>query len=215
MAFSLTEKSRDTIILMASSEKTEKMRAIRDELFAFTQSPLYAYRTANNYFPVIGEGSHDAHIMFVGEAPGKNEAEKGRPFCGAAGKILDELLAHIGLERATVYVTNIVKDRPPENRDPTPEEIALYGPFLDRQIDIIQPKVIATLGRFSMTYVMDRLGLGLHIEPISVAHGKRYTATTSYGKVEIVPLYHPASAIYSRALLPTHKKDIEVLKQFI
>jgi DNA polymerase len=194
--------------------KTEKMREIRDEIVALKESPLYAYRVANNYFPVIGEGSHDAHIMFVGEAPGKNEALKAKPFCGAAGKILDELLAHIGLDRATVYVTNIVKDRPPENRDPTPEEIELYGPFLDRQIDIIQPKVIATLGRFSMAYVMDRLGLGLHIEPISVAHGKMYTATTSYGTVTIVPLYHPASAIYSRALLPTHTKDIEILKQF-
>lgn len=211
----MEKSARDTIELMPESEKMEKMRAIRDELFAFTQSPLYAYRTANKYFPVIGEGSHDAHIMFVGEAPGKNEAEKGRPFCGAAGKILDELLSHIGLDRASVYITNIVKDRPPENRDPTPEEIELYGPFLDRQIEIIQPKVIATLGRFSMSYVMERLGLGLHIEPISVAHGKRYTATTSYGEVEIVPLYHPASAIYSRALLPTHKKDIEVLTQFI
>lgn len=195
--------------------KTDKMRAIRDELLSFSASPLYAYRKANNYFPVIGEGSHDAHIMFIGEAPGKNEAQTGRPFCGAAGKILDELLAHIGLDRATVYVTNIVKDRPPENRDPTPEEIELYGPFLDRQIEIIQPKVIATLGRFSMQYVMERLGLGLHFEPISVAHGKLYTAVTSYGEVKIVPLYHPASAIYSRALLPTHKKDIEILKQFI
>jgi DNA polymerase len=153
--------------------------------------------------------------MFVGEAPGKNEAQSGRPFCGAAGKILDELLSHIGLDRTTVYVTNIVKDRPPENRDPTPEEIELYGPFLDRQIDIIRPRVIATLGRFSMAYVMSRLGLELHIEPISAAHGKMYTATTSYGEVKIVPLYHPASAIYSRALLPTHKKDIEILTQFI
>lgn len=213
--FLIQKSVRATIEVMTESEKTQKMRAIRDELLAFTQSPLYAYRTENNYFPVVGEGSHDASIMFIGEAPGRNEAEKGRPFCGAAGKILDELLAHIGLDRERVYVTNIVKDRPPENRDPTPEEIELYGPFLDRQIDIIQPKVIATLGRFSMSYVMDRLGLGLHIEPISVAHGKRYTATTSYGNVTIVPLYHPASAIYSRALLPTHKKDIETLKEFL
>ena len=197
------------------SSKTERMRAIRDELLGFTQSPLYEYRTHNNYFPVIGEGSHTASIMFIGEAPGKNESEKGQPFCGAAGKILDELLAHIGLDRYTVYVTNIVKDRPPENRDPTPQEIAAYGPFLDRQIDILQPKVIATLGRFSMAYVMERLGLKNQIEPISKAHGKRYTATASYGTVDIVPLYHPASALYSRALLPTHKADIKILKTYL
>ena len=197
------------------NSKTDLMRAIRDELLVFTQSPLYEYRTRNNYFPVVGEGSHLASIMFIGEAPGKNEAEKGKPFCGAAGKILDELLAHIGLDRATVYVTNIVKDRPPENRDPTPEEITLYGPFLDRQIAIIQPKVIATLGRFSMAYVMERLGLQSQIEPISKAHGKRYTATASYGTVDIVPLYHPASALYSRALLPTHEADIEILKNYL
>ncbi len=197
------------------NSKTNRMRVIRDELIAFKESPLYAYRTKNSYYPVVGEGSHDARIMFIGEAPGKNEAQQGRPFCGAAGKILDELLTHIGLDRAAVYITNIVKDRPPENRDPTPEEITLYGPFLDRQIEILQPKVIATLGRFSMTYVMERLGLQSSIEPISKAHGKRYTAQASYGTVDIVPLYHPASALYSRALLPTHKADIEILKTYL
>ncbi|QQR82663.1 uracil-DNA glycosylase [Candidatus Campbellbacteria bacterium] len=202
---------------MSGSEisKIERMREVCDALLHFTQSPLYEYRTHNNYFPVIGEGSHDAHIMFIGEAPGKNEAKTGKPFCGAAGKILDELLAHIGLDRSTVYVTNIVKDRPPENRDPTPQEIELYGPFLDRQIEILQPKVIATLGRFSMAYVMGRLGLQNQIEPISKAHGKRYTASVPYGPVDIVPLYHPASALYSRALLPTHKTDIEILKTYL
>ena len=98
--------------------------------------------------------------MFVGEAPGKNEAKTGRPFCGAAGKILDNLLAHAGIERKNVYITNIVKDRPQQNRDPLPGEIKIYGPFLDRQIDIIQPKVIATLGRYSMDYIMRKFGLG-------------------------------------------------------
>ena len=127
--------------------KFDQLKAIRDEAIALKQSPLYEYRTSNRYYPVIGEGSHDANIMFVGEAPGKNEAETGRPFCGAAGKFLTELIEGIGLKREQVYITNVVKDRPPENRDPTPEEIEIYAPFLDRQIDIIQPKVIATLGR--------------------------------------------------------------------
>ena len=100
--------------------KTEQMKEIRDEILVLKTSPLYEYRTSNNYFPVIGEGSHDAKIMFVGEAPGRNEAKTGRPFCGAAGKVLDQLLAHAGILRNTVYVTNIVKDRPPENRNPLP-----------------------------------------------------------------------------------------------
>src|SRR3989344_2132966 len=139
--------------------KHEEMKKIKDEIVALSSSPLYSYRSENNYFPVIGEGSHDATIMFVGEAPGLNEAKTGRPFCGAAGKFLTELIESIGLARSQVYITNIGKGRPPENRDPTPEEIELYAPFLDRQIEIIQPKVIATLGRFSMQYVMSRYGL--------------------------------------------------------
>src|SRR5580704_7867425 len=114
--------------------KFDEMKKIRDELFEFKQSPLYEYRTANKYFPVIGEGSHDAHIMFVGEAPGMNEAKTGKPFCGASGKLLSELLLGIGASREKVYITNVVKDRPQDNRDPTPEEIILYAPFLDRQI---------------------------------------------------------------------------------
>src|SRR3989344_9619517 len=128
---------------MMPNEKTEKLRAIRDEVLVLKKSPLYDYRKRNNYYPVIGEGNHDALVMFIGEAPGKNEALKARPFCGAAGKILDELLGSIGVKREDVYITNIVKDRPPENRDPTPEEIGMYAPFLDRQIDIIAPKIIA------------------------------------------------------------------------
>jgi DNA polymerase len=194
--------------------KTEKLREIRDEVIALTASPLYEYRTTNNYHAVLGEGSHDANIMFVGEAPGRNEAEQGRPFCGRAGKLLDELLASIGIPRAEVYITNIVKDRPPENRDPTPEEIKLYAPFLDRQIEIIQPKAIATLGRFSMEYIMRKYGLDAELEPISRAHGKVYDASGLFGAIKIVPQYHPAAAIYTQSLVGTLKKDFQVLKQF-
>src|SRR3989338_5961554 len=136
--------------------KKDLMKQIKDEVLSLTGSPLYAYRVKNNFFPVIGEGSHDAKIMFVGEAPGKNEALSGRPFCGAAGKILDELLAEIKIPREDVYVTNIVKDRPPENRDPLPSEIDAYGPFLDRQIEIIRPKRIALFGRSAMFYIMKK-----------------------------------------------------------
>jgi len=197
-----------------TSAKTEQLKKIRDEVLALTSSPLYAYRTEHKYFPVIGEGSHDAHIMFVGEAPGKNEAMTARPFCGASGKTLDELLKSIGLNRPDIYITNIVKDRPPENRDPSPEEITAYGPFLDRQIDIIQPKVIATLGRFSMQYIMEKLGLGFEILPISQAHGKVFIAKASYGEVTVIPLYHPAAAIYNQHLKATLLEDFKVLKKY-
>ncbi|TAK57274.1 uracil-DNA glycosylase [Patescibacteria group bacterium] len=194
------------------SAKIDQMKKIRDEVLILKTSPLYTYRTENKYFPVIGEGSHDAQIMFVGEAPGRNEAKTGKPFCGAAGKILDELLASAGINRPDVYVTNIVKDRPPENRDPTPGEIESYGPFLDRQIEIIKPRVIATLGRYAMVYVMKKFGLDFDIEPIGQAHGKAYDAKASYGDIKIVALYHPCAAIYDRSKLPMLMKDIQVLK---
>lgn len=195
--------------------KYDEMKRIRDELLVFKESPLYEYRTSNKFFPVVGEGSHDARIMFVGEAPGLNEAKQGRPFRGAAGKFLDELIASIGLKRADVYITNIVKDRPPENRDPTPEEIELYAPFLDRQVEIIQPKVIATLGRHSMGYVMKRFGLDLELEPISKIHGREFKADASYGPISIVTLYHPAAALYNGGMRDTLKKDFEVLKKYV
>ncbi len=194
------------------SSKADQIKKIHGELLVLKDSPLYKYRTENQYFPVIGEGSYDAKIMFVGEAPGRNEAKTGKPFCGAAGKILDELLASVGINRPDVYVTNIVKDRPQENRDPTPEEIKIYGPFLDRQIEIIKPKVIATLGRYAMGYVMKRFGLEAQLETIGEAHGKAYDAKVSYGEIKIVTLYHPCAAIYNRKKLPMLVEDIQVLK---
>ncbi|OHA89641.1 MAG: hypothetical protein A2741_02895 [Candidatus Zambryskibacteria bacterium RIFCSPHIGHO2_01_FULL_43_27] len=196
-------------------QKTDLMKQIRDELLAGTHLPLYSYRKANNYFPVIGEGSHDAKIMFVGEAPGENEAKTGKPFCGRSGKVLDDLLAHIGIPRSEVYVTNIVKDRPQANRDPKPEEIDIYAPFLDRQIEIIKPRVIATLGRFSMVYVMTRLGLEDILKPISVMHGGLFEAKTEWGRVKIAPLYHPAVAVYNAGMLGELKKDFEIINKAV
>lgn len=194
--------------------RTELLRKIKEEVVHLKASPLYGERIKNKVFPVIGEGSHQAKIMFIGEAPGKNEAATGRPFCGAAGKILDELLASAEIKREDVYITNIVKDRPPFNRDPLPEEIEVYGPFLDRQIEIIQPKIIATLGRFSMVYIMQKTGLGEQLAPISQLHGKSFETEASYGKIIIVPLYHPAVAIYNSNTKDELKKDFQVLKQF-
>ena len=191
------------------------MHTVKDELVGLEASPLYAYRIENDNLPVVGEGDCDANLMFVGEAPGKNEAKSGRPFCGAAGKILDELLSSIGIDRDLVYITNIVKDRPPENRDPTTEEIELYGTFLDRQIEIIQPKVIVPLGRYAMNYIMTKFDLEDKIEPISFAHGKEYGAKVFFEDIKIVPMYHPAATIYNRSLGDTLFEDFMTLKKFI
>ncbi len=200
---------------LTTEEKFEKMKSIRDRLLTFKKSPLYKYRTENKYFPVVGEGSHDAHIMFIGEAPGKNEAETARPFCGRSGKLLDELLLSIDLKRSEVYITNIVKDHPPENRDPTDEEIRLYTPFLNEQIEIIQPKVIVTLGRFSMIYILNLLKYDGEIKPIGSMHGKECSCVASFGKVTVVPLYHPAVALYHSSDKSTLLEDFKVLKKYI
>ena len=198
-----------------TADKKERMRSVRDEVVNLTESPLYEYRFENKYVPVIGEGNHDAKVMFIGEAPGKNEAQTGRPFCGAAGKLLDELLASIAVPREDVYIANIVKDRPPSNRDPLPEEIAVYAPFLDRQIEIIQPSVIATLGRFSMEYIMKKYGLHGDLGPISKIHGTAFSLGSLFGGITIVPLYHPAAAIYTRSLMDDLKKDFQTLKTLL
>jgi len=194
--------------------KIDLMREIRTEVAEAKDSPLYEYRTENNYFPVIGQGSHNANIMFIGEAPGKNEAEKGIPFCGAAGKFLDALLESINLDREAVYVTNIVKDRPPGNRDPLPQEIEFYSSFLDRQIDIIQPRVIATLGRFSMTYLLNKFDHGMKGGSISELHGKELNIETSYGSISFLPLYHPAAALYNGSMRDTLLEDFKILKKY-
>jgi len=196
------------------TERDQLLKQIRDEVLNLKESPLYRYRTENKYLPVIGEGSHTAKIMFIGEAPGRNEAKTGRPFCGSAGKILDDLLASVGINRPDIYIGNILKDRPQNNRDPLPDEIAIYGPFLDRQISIIQPQVIATLGRYSMKYIMEKFGLSDVLLPISKMHGKEFQAETDYGKVYIIPLYHPAAAIYDRSLLETLQKDFKILEKY-
>ncbi len=191
--------------------KAEEMQKIMDNLINLKESPLYAERVAKGYLPVIGEGSLDAQIMFIGEAPGKKEALTGRPFCGASGKVLDKLLAHVGITREDVYITSIVKDRPTDNRDPSPEEIALYAPCMMRQIEIVQPKVIATLGRFSMDFIMRTFGLEKEISAISTIHGQVFKGKAAFGGVTIVLLYHPAVALYAGSKFEELKRDFEQL----
>ena len=215
-------------------DKIDQMKKIKEEVLNLKKSPLYKERVKNKVFPVIGEGSYDAKIMFVGEAPGKNEAKTGKPFCGASGRVLNELLESIKLDRKDVYVTNIVKDRPTANRDPSKEEIEIYGPFLDRQIEIIQPKVIATLGRYSAEYIMKLFGLKDKIETIGKMRGKVFETTFSVSasdseaslvvsasdseavqkKLKIIPLLHPAVALYNSFSRDDLKKDFKVLKKF-
>ncbi len=196
-------------------KKTKELQKIKGEIIKLDNSTLAKDRIKNKYFPVIGEGNHDADIVFIGEAPGENEAKTGRPFVGRSGKFLDELLESVKISRDKVYITNIVKDRPPKNRDPLPTEIEIYAPYLDRQLDIIKPKVIATLGRFSMQYIMKRYGLEDKLAPISTLHGKVFETELNYGKVKIIPLFHPAVAIYNQASKDTLKDDFKILKSVI
>ncbi len=139
---------------------------------------------------VPGEGSEEAEVMFIGEAPGKDEDLQGKPFVGASGKLLTQLIESVGMTREDVYITNVVKWRPPNNRDPLPEEVEEQWPFLERQIKIIKPKVIVTLGRHSM----GRFLRGLKISQI---HGQLKRASGIWQERQIyLPLYHPAVALY-------------------
>ena len=158
---------------------------------------------------VFGSGNPDADIVFIGEAPGRNEDLTGEPFVGAAGKFLNEMLAHVGMTRDEVYITNIVKYRPPDNRDPLPTEKAAFWPFLLKQLAILQPKIIATLGRHSgQAFIKDLR--------ISADHGKpRRIKIIRDGKDEsllILPLYHPAAALYDGSLRATLLEDFQIVK---
>lgn len=199
---------------MDFDRKKGRLKELTERVRDLEESPLYEYRRENGYLPVIGEGSVDAEAMLIGEAPGKQEAKTGRPFVGAAGRVLDGLLESVGLDREEVYITNVVKDRPPGNRDPHVEEIELYAPFLLTQMEIIQPEVIATLGRFAMDFILEQFGHPNQGERIGDLHGQMLAARASYGEVKIVPLYHPAAVFYNRDLEHTLERDFQVLRQF-
>jgi DNA polymerase len=190
-----------------------KLDAIAYSLEELTTSPLYEYRVQNNYKVVPGEGYAYAKIMLIGEAPGEWEAKSGRPFVGASGRLLDSLLQSIGLKRTDVFITNVVKDRPPDNRAPSAAEVKLYSPFLRQQIDIIQPRIIATLGRFAMEFLFDFFQMPEKGQKISKLHGSRLEAQASYGKVVVVPLYHPAVALYTTEQRETLTADFQILRQ--
>ncbi len=198
----------------AKNYKYSQMQKLTEEIIGLESSPLYPYRSQNGYLPVIGEGSLDAKIMLIGEAPGLSEAQSGRPFVGRAGKFLDELLNSINLNRESVYIANIVKDRPPDNRDPRSEEIKVYAPFLERQISIIQPRVITTLGRFAMTFILKLFKLTHSGQSIGTLHGKILIPPDPNAHYCVLPLYHPAAVFYNRGLEKAIRKDFELLKDF-
>lgn len=186
----------------------EDLEKIKTEVAACHKCSLW--RTRN--FPVVGEGSEEAAIMLVGEAPGVNEDRTGRPFCGAAGEILDELLNSIDLARKDIYICNILKCRPPGNRNPQKEEIQNCVPYLEKQIELIKPKVICALGNFAAAYLMEKYGLKDQIEGISKIHGRVFEVRDLFQSIKIIPLYHPAVATYNSNMKEILKRDIKILK---
>ena len=163
--------------------------------------------------PVLGEGGMDAEVMFVGEAPGRREDETGRPFVGAAGRLLDSLLDHIGLRRENVYIGNVVKCRPPNNRRPRSEEIRVCAPHLEKQLEIIEPKILAPMGNSAIDYLMRRFGLKL--ASIGQVHGKKFEVEAPWGRVFLFPLYHPAAALYMKDLERVLVEDMEALGRLL
>ncbi len=157
---------------------------------------------------VMGSGDVFADIVFIGEAPGKAEDEKGVPFIGASGKFLDHMLAEAGMRRNEVYITNIVKYRPPKNRDPSPTEKAAFLPYLLAQLEIIQPKIIITLGRHSMEYFLPK-------EKIGEIHGQPQHILLGGKEVMLIPLFHPAAALYNGSLRQTLVDDFRKVPEII
>lgn len=166
---------------------------------------------------VFGKGNGDAEILFVGEAPGNNEDLQGMPFVGAAGKNLDKLLVNVGLSLNDVYIANILKYRPPENRNPLPEEIKLHTPWLIEQIKCIKPKIVCSLGNYSTKFFLsngevDKMD---KVEGITQLHGK-VKIIDFYGlNIKLIPLFHPAAIIYNRKLIDLWEKDMEIVKKEI
>jgi uracil-DNA glycosylase family 4 len=177
-----------------------ELESLAAEISRCTRCLLHRGRTK----AVPGAGPSNAEIMFIGEAPGFHEDQQGLPFVGAAGNFLDELLESIGLKRQEVFIANVIKCRPPGNRDPLPEEIEACKPYLDRQIELIQPKLVVTLGRFSMARAFPKARIShIHGQPRKV------------GGVIYYPMYHPAAALHQPSLRPTVEEDMRRIPELI
>lgn len=177
--------------------KQEQIKDLEARMLADTKLPL-----STNL--VIGEGSLDCKVMFIGEAPGAEEDRLKRPFVGRSGQLLNKMLESIGWKREDVYISNIVKRRPPDNRDPLPEEIAAYRPYLAEQIHIIDPKIIAPLGRFSMNYF-------LPLAKITRDQGKPFPLKDKI----IFPLFHPAAVLRGTVPVPQYEESFRKLKELV
>ncbi len=180
--------------------REQALGTIHTQIWACTRCPLHVGRT----HAVPGDGPVDATLMFIGEAPGFHEDQQGIPFVGAAGKFLSELLQKAGIDRGVVYITNVIKCRPPGNREPQIEEVAVCTPYLDQQIEIINPQVIITLGRHSMNRAFPN-------EKISVVHGQPRKVN---GRVYF-PMYHPAAALHQPSLRSTVEADFDKLRALL
>lgn len=181
---------------MTREEKARALQKIADDVEVCKLCPLYQTSTRG----VPGEGRPDADIMFVGEGPGQKEDELGRPFVGAAGKLLEELLRHVGLTRSDVYIANVIKHRPPGNRDPLPDELEACWPYLNRQIEVIQPKILVCLGKHALARFLPG-------KAISQVRGRAFRV----GTVVYFAMYHPAAALYQGSLKQILLQDMEKL----
>lgn len=182
-------------------DKQKKLEEIAQRIAQTKGGPMAGFGSN----PVPGEGNAEAEIMFIGEAPGFHEDRQQRPFVGVSGQLLRQTLKENGFQESDVFITNIVKFRPPNNRDPKPEEIEFFKPFLDEQIEVISPKVIVTLGRFSMYKFF-----GENVS-ISKIHGQPKQA----GKYWIFPMFHPAAALRDNTVMRLFKEDFKKLKQLL
>jgi DNA polymerase len=188
-----------------AAERREALKVVYEEARACTRCPLH--RTRTNV--VFGAGNADADLMFIGEAPGANEDRLGLPFVGQAGKLLDKLLGEIGLARPEVWICNVLKCRPPDNRDPHPNEIAACQDYLRRQVDLIEPIVICTLGNFSTKLLRE------DVAGISRLHGREEVRIIGTRAVRLYPLYHPAAALYTPSMLQTLRTDFHRIPELL
>ena len=190
---------------MFHHEKAHAMRALEEEIVAKNITPELAKDAIRL---VIGDGNLNADVVVIGEAPGKSEDEQGLPFVGASGRFLNEMFAAAGMQRSDVYITNVVKYRPPHNRDPSKEEKSAFLPYLLRQLDIIKPKVVITLGRHSMEYFLPGAAIG-------DIHGQIQQVSVDGRTFQVAPLYHPAAALYNGSLRQTLINDFVAVAEAI
>ena len=186
---------------------SDELLRMKQKVLDCKKCPLY--KTRKN--PVLGEGSLKARIMFIGEAPGYNEDLLGKPFVGRAGKFLDELLDSINLSRNEIFITNILKCRPPNNRNPLESEIKACSPYLNEQINIIKPRIIVTLGNFSTRFILKKFSISP--QQITKIHGKVFRIKNLIYDVIVIPMFHPAAALYNPNMKQTMFDDFKILRE--